>query len=443
MSENLSSSEKGCPKPPEGGQASAKPALSPGIVRILAGRFGYVLCAQWGSSLLTGVFLILLARSGPELFGFFTLAMALGALVNLATDAGLKDYLVPLMSERRAHMRRILARAVFLQTILLLASLAALALLSLYLEYGPQKSAVSLLVSAGMGLSTAMQSFFVLCRIRGRQDTEMRITVPASFAGSLFGIVCLLLQAPPALLACFKLVESTFMLILVGRALRWRLGAFPTGEICRVGEWRQGFSFTGIAVCGLLYNKLNMYVLDQHSGSYALGLYNAPWEIVDGLSVLISGALLAKVLFPHLAGQWQKDKAAFTHMCGIISGGLLLFGAVVTLILFFTGEKFLTLVYGADYLASAPLLYAQLPCLLASSLHNLAAYMLICMQRYRSLLLAYISGLACNMALCALCIPAHGAIGAAWAISGTKIWMAVCTVGLALLFLRTAHRPGR
>ena len=50
--------------------------------------------------------------------------------------------------------------------------------------------------------------------------------------------------------------------------------------------------------------------------------------------------------------------------------------------------------------------------------------------------LAYAGGLACNVALCFLLIPEQGAVGAAWAISGTKILMAVCTVGLALFLLR-------
>ena len=428
--------EKGPSSSPGGTQENESPRAGAGPLRVLAGRFGYVLCAQWGSSLLTGLFLILLARSGPELFGFFTLAMALGALVSLATDAGLKDYLVPLFSEKGANMRRVLARAWCIQAVLLLLSLAVLALFCLPLGYGPQKSVVILLVSAGIGLNTAVQSFFVLCRVRGRQDAEMRITVPAGLAGSLFGIICLLLGAPPALLACFKLVESLIMVALIGKALRWRLGGFPDGIRRWIREWRHGFSFAGIAVCGLLYNKLNMYVLDRYDGSYSLGLYNAPWEIVDGISVLISGALLAKVLFPHLAGQWQKDKPAFRRSCGVTAGGLLVFGLAASAVLFMAGEWLLTLVYGPDYLASVPLLNAQLPCLLFSSLHNLAAYMLMCMQRYRPLLLAYVGGLACNVALCFLLIPDQGAVGAAWAISGTKIWMAVCTVGLALLSLR-------
>jgi O-antigen/teichoic acid export membrane protein len=419
----------------------ATPATGGGTARLLAGRFGYVFCAQWGSSLLTGVFLIVLARSGPELYGFFTLAMALGALVNLATDAGLKDYLVPLLAARRAPVRRILARALLLQTALFLAALAVLALLCPLLDYGPQKSAVILPVAAGMGMYAALQSFFVLCRVRGRQDTEMRVTVPASLAGSLFGIACLLLGAPPPLIACFRLVESSVAAILIGRTLRWRLGGFPAAPRQWIGEWRQGLSFTGMAVCALLYNKLNMYVLDSSAGAYALGLYNAPWEVVDGLSVLVSGAFLSKVIFPHLAGLWEKDRPAFRRACAVLGGGLPLFGALLCCALGAAGESLLPLVFGEEYLASAPLLRAQLPCLPAAALHNLAACMLMCMRHFRPLLLAYCSGLVCNIILCWLLIPGGGALGAAWAISGTKIWMAACSSGLALAALR-ARNPG-
>ncbi|MDL2290955.1 oligosaccharide flippase family protein, partial [Desulfovibrio sp. OttesenSCG-928-F20] len=96
---------------------------------LLSRRFGFMLCAQWGSGLLAGIFLILLARLGPEIFGLFSLAMALGVLVTMLTGAGIENYLVPLLSGERAPMRRVLGQALRIQTVLLLASLLLLALL--------------------------------------------------------------------------------------------------------------------------------------------------------------------------------------------------------------------------------------------------------------------------------------------------------------------------
>lgn len=413
-----------------------------GLPGLLARRFGCMVCAQWGSGLLSGVFLVLLARSGPELFGLFSLALALGVLVTMITGAGFENYLVPRFTEGRVHMRRILVQTLYIQAGLLLLSLFLLVALCGILGYDAGKTRLILVIAAGLGPTAMAQSFFVLCRVQGRQDTEMRIRIPAGLLGSGFGIACLLLGAPPILTACFKLVEALVLFLLIGLALRWRFGDFPTRLLGWIGRWRDGFFFAGIAVCGLLYNKLNIYILDIYGGSYALGLYNAPWEITDGLSILISGALVEKVLFPLMAGQWNSDRQAFMHLTGITVKCLLLLGIFAYYVFFVEGDRLLILLYGQDYLASEQLFHAQLPCILAAFLHNLAACMLISMRLYRPVFLVYLSGLVCNVFLCFWLIPTHGALGAAWAISCTKVWMMALTVGLAVrngLELRASH----
>ena len=409
---------------------------------LLSRRFGFMLCAQWGSGLLAGVFLVLLARLGPERFGLFSLALALGVLVTMLTGAGIENYLVPLLSGSRAPMRRVLGQALRIQFVLLLASLLLLALLCFGLGYASGKTLLIMLIAAGLGPAAMAQSFFVLCRVKGRQDTEMRIRIAAALAGNCFGIVCVLAEAPLPLIACFKLVESLALWLLIGMALHWRFGG--GGENARrwLGRWRHGFLFAGISICGLLYNKLNLYLLDHFADSRALGLYNAPWEIVDGLSILISGALIEKVMFPLMAGQWRKDPRAFMRFNRITVQCLLLLGLVSSYVLYVEADRLLAFLFGGEYRASQALLHAQLPCIAAAFLHNLAACMLVSMQRYKQVFLAYLSGLAVNIVLCGLLIPEHGALGAAWAISGTKVWMMAVTVGLAVMHgleLRAGH----
>jgi O-antigen/teichoic acid export membrane protein len=70
-------------------------------------------------------------------------------------------------------------------------------------------------------------------------------------------------------------------------------------------------------------------------------------------------------------------------------------------------------------------------------LHNLAAYAMISMQRQRLLLWFYVSGLAANMLLCIFLIPAFKLEGAALALTLTKVWVAVLTIG----FFQCAARP--
>ncbi|MDR0827476.1 MAG: oligosaccharide flippase family protein [Desulfovibrio sp.] len=403
-----------------------------GLVHLLARRFGFMLCAQWGSSLLVIVFTVLLARTGPEILGLFTLALAMSILVTMITGAGFENYLIPRFSERRVDKRNLLAQTWLLQACLFLVSLALLALVCIILGYDNEKSLLIFLIAAGMGPIAMSKSFFALCRVQGRHDTEMRIRVPAGLAGSLFGIVALLLEAPLPVIFCFKLLEALVLFMLIGVALRWRLDLIAVKFGAWTNKWRDGFLFTGISVCGLLYNKLNLYLLDQYSGSYDLGLYSAPWEMIDTISALISGALIERVLFPLMAEQWRKDSAAFMRCNRISLQCMLLLGLFTSYLLFMEGDRLLTLIYGAQYHQAAALLYAQIPCILAAFLHNLAACMLLSTQRYRIVFLIYVSGLVWNIILCVTLIPVHSALGASFAITGTKLWMACLTVGFSI-----------
>lgn len=79
---------------------------------------------------------------------------------------------------------------------------------------------------------------------------------------------------------------------------------------------KHGLIFTCMAGCAMFYNKINVIFLKQYGGNADVGGYGVAWETVEGLSVLVSSALLGKVIFPLLAKLWQQDKGAFRHLAG-------------------------------------------------------------------------------------------------------------------------------
>ena len=275
--------------------------------------------------------------------------------------------------------------------------------------------------------------------IRGHYETELRIIVVAALCGSGFGVICLLLGLPLPVLACFKLFEAIVAFYLIGHSLRWRLASTPDTIWRWVKEWRHGIAFGGIAVCALLFNKLNIYLLDYFSGSYALGLYAASWEIVDGLCIIISSTLLGKVMFPYLAGQLRQEKSSFLRTGQVAAQWLLLCGLTLSFALYSVGGQILPLIFGENYTASTAILYAQIPCILSAFLYNLWFYILVCMNRYATLFVVYATALISNVILCFALIPTHGPVGAALAISGTKVFIAItlCTITL----LSGLHKP--
>lgn len=380
------------------------------------------------------LFTVVLARTGPDILGQISIALAYGALIDLATKAGFTDFLVARLNAPGSRPRRVLAEVVVIQLLLYLLSMLCLTAATVILGASLHKTLVIVLIAAGMGGQAVLDSFFVMCRTRGRQDVEMRIRIPASLAASLYGLACLLLDLPLPVLALFKLVEMVVLGLLVGVALKWKL-SWPCLDRASswLGDWKQSLAFAGMAVCALLYNRSSMYLLDSMHGSTAVGWYNAAWEITETVSTLVSSALLGKVIFPVLARQYATDQRVFAIFAEVI-GAVLLYAALPTVYVMLTeGDRVIPLIFGQQYGPSVAVLRALVLTVPAAFLHNLAAYMMISMHREVRLLLVYVSGLVVSLAACVLLIPTGGPSGAAWALSATKVWMASCTVGFTML----------
>jgi O-antigen/teichoic acid export membrane protein len=109
----------------------------------------------------------------------------------------------------------------------------------------------------------------------------------------------------------------------------------------------------------------------------------------------------------------------------------------VIYLLFVESDRILVLIYGPHYAQASLTQRLLTPCVATAFLHNLAAYALISMQRQRLLLWFYVSGLALNVLLCIFLIPSFKLEGAALALTLTKVWVALLTVG----FFQYAARP--
>ncbi len=402
-------------------------------------RLGYVLGAQWTRDIAWTLFTILLARNSPDMLGKIMLALSYGYLVRMAADVGLNDFLLASFARGEGRPRAIIAEVTLLKL-----CLAALALLAAWAITGQQGYDLSLRltvvsISAGLALDGVTDSFFALCQARGRQDVEMRIRVPASLVGIGFGIAMLLMGMPPVFIALYKLLESLILMFFSITALgRNPLAGLKLNQMANVAaQWKNGLIFTAMAACAMVYNKLNVFFLKKHGGDAAVGAYSVAWETVEGMSVLVSSALLGKVIFPMLARLWSEDKNAFRELAGGTARSLWAAALPAIFLIYVESDRFLPFIYGAHYSVSVEAQRLLTPCLATAFLHNLAAYAMIGMGRHGLLLVFYLSGLILNVVLCFVIIPADPVVGAALALTITKVWVAVLTVS----FFQATARP--
>ena len=188
-----------------------------------------------------------------------------------------------------------------------------------------------------------------------------------------------------------------------------------------------------MAACAMFYNKINVIFLKQYGGDADVGGYGVAWETVEGLSVLVSSALLGKVIFPLLAKSWQQDREAFRRLAGQTARTLWAASLPVIFLICVESDRFLPLIYGPNYASAVTAQRLLTPCLATAFLHNLAAYAMIGMRRHKLLLGFYLSGLVLNITM----IPAMPLGGAALSLTITKVWVAILTVS----FFQWAAKP--
>lgn len=402
-------------------------------------RLGYILGAQWTRDLAWAVFTISLARHSPEIMGQIVLALTFGYLVKTFTDVGLNDFLLSVFARGEGRPRALLGEVTWLKLAVLVLALGLAWLVTGWQNYSPELRLIVLCIAAGLGLDAVSDSFFALCQARGRQDVEMRIRIPSALLGIGFGIVCVWLDAPPLCIALYKPLESlccmAFALVALGRNPLAGVGRSGMADLVR--QMKSGLVFTCMAACAMFYNKVNVIFLKEYGSDADVGGYGVAWEMVEGLSVLISSALLGKVIFPLLARFWQQDRAAFARLAGQTARSLWAAALPVIFLLCVESDRLLPLIYGDKYTGAVTAQRLLTPCLATAFLHNLAAYAMIGMRRHRLLLGFYASGLVCNIVCCMTLIPRMPLEGAALALTVTKVWVAVLTVG----FFQWAARP--
>ena len=402
-------------------------------------RLGYILGAQWTRDLSWTIFTILLARQSQGTLGQVMLALSYGYLVKTAADVGLNDFLLSSFARKGANKRRLLGEVSWFKLVLLVVALVATWLVTGWQGYDQDLRLVVLCIAAGFGLDGVSDSFFALCQARGRQDVEMRIRIPAALVGIGYGIACVLMGAPTLAIAVFKPLESILLMAFALKALgRNPLAHFGWAQLRDLPmQLRTGPSFTRMAACGLLHDKLTVFFVKKHAAHAVVGGYSVAWETVEGLSVLVSGALLGKVIFPLMAKTWDEDRDAFRKLSGQTAKSLWAAALPIIFLIFVESDRFLTLVYGAQYSTSVTAQQLLTPCVATAFLHNLAAYAMISMHRHRLLFAFYLSGLVVNLICCFTLIPWSPLVGAALSLTITKVWVAIFTVG----FFQATVRP--
>jgi len=413
---------------------SLTPASSPTGVTShgILGKFLHLASAQTIRDLLHTAFFIYLARMDQSHYGEFQLAFNTAVIVLFLGEFGLNQPLVSSLSKKFGHKGDILVQYTLIKaTILVLGWLGVTAFVMQQRYTGGLTNLIQV-ITAGVGLEALASTFFVACRVQGRQDLEARIRTLGAVCGYGWALGTLALGFQPHWIALFKIIENGINLIggawiainktdiqsltLKGKALA-RTWATAKG----------GLVFVFMALFSILYNKANLFFLQRVAGPNAVAQYSATWEVVDAIQIPISSLLMKSVLYPLFVGLWRHNKDEFDRLKDNSVKWLLGASVPVMFFLFIESDRIIGLIYGQSYTQAMWLQKWLVPAVMFSFIHNLAAYLMMSQHRQNALFWIYGGGLALNVALCALLIPHNPLLGAGLAIVITKGVVGCCT----------------
>jgi O-antigen/teichoic acid export membrane protein len=256
----------------------------------------------------------------------------------------------------------------------------------------------------------------------------------------LFAFVALRLGASPLVaLAALPLSDGLNLALLwlrSGVPLRLKFGFYEPLSILR-----ESFPVGLMAVCVIIYFRVDNLLVFKFAGASALGLYAACYRIIEPALMVPSSfsgttySLLSSPQQQH-AGTAEVRDAVIKTMWPAYA-----FIFAVSSLLFFSGKWFLQHVL-PGYLPGYTILLVLTGALLVRSVNVGVTAVLNSRAKYSTL--AKISGatLAVNLLLVFLLVPPWGAVGAAWAAVFTEVFNC-CLQGrsLAALFISLSSRP--
>jgi O-antigen/teichoic acid export membrane protein len=420
------------PNPP---QKASRPSY--GIVS----KFAHLAGAQWIHDALHTFFLIYLARLSTSDYGEFMVAFGLASIILFLGEFGLNQPLVSSLSKKYSHKGDILAQYTLLKGILLVAGWIGVVIFIYWQGYTSGLKNLVMVISAGVGLEAIASSFFVAIRVEGRQDLEGRIRVVSGVLGYGYAISLLALGAAPHWIALFKVIENVSNLA-GGVWMALRKTDFTGLTLKRKSlarTWataKHGTTFVLMALAAILYNKANLYFLQGQAGPTKVAQYSVTWELVDGISILVSNLLLRSILYPLFVRLWKSDRREFKRLANNSVRWLIGASIPIMFVLFIESDRLIGLIYGGAYHDAMWMQKWLVGTIICGFVHNLSAYLMMSQGKQRLLLFIYIGGLALNLGLCYTLIPTDPLLGTCLAMLITKAAVAVTTTSYCQATMR-------
>jgi PST family polysaccharide transporter len=351
---------------------------------------------------------------GPAQYGLLGYALAFVTLFGVLANAGVDRVVVRELARRPGERDAILGAAFALKLAGGALGVAGAIAAALALAPGDPRWAALVALAA---FSLLAQAFDVVDLWFQSQLQARRAVIARNAAFLAFAAVKLALIAAGAPLAAFAaaLLGEAWLAAL---ALSW---AYRRSGL-RLGAWRLGepgallaesLPLLASAVMVTLYMRIDQVMLGRMAGADAVGVYAAGIALSEAWYA-VPVALVASAA-PLLSAARERDTAEYRRQMVALFRWLAILSVAFALPVSLLAGPLIALIFGDAYAAAAPVLAIHVWAGLFVALGMAGGQYLVNEGAGRVVLLRTAIGAAVNIALNLVWIPAHGAVGAAWA----------------------------
>lgn len=378
--------------------------------------------------------LILLMNYLPvDEYGKYTYILEFILIFAFFSDGGFTQYIIKETSQNPEKINSIYAQAQSAQVLISL-----LMLLLIILTAYPLNSSMDFFLLLIYGFSVVISACFApilaVLVASGRKDLIFYKDIMLSSAKLIFTAIGIVLKQPLIYFICLGFLNCIVLLLLY-LYTRWekKFTYFFKNRINFSESWsflKQGLIFTILMAANVIYNKIDIIMLEKMVGSAEVGYYSGATRFIYPF-MFISTAFMTAI-FPSLA-KHAKDSVSFNKIQYTALFYLGSIGIVLSTVLFFCSSAIFHFFFGSKYDISIPIFNVLVWYLAIVFIYGSISNNLVAKNKIKFLVILNVVMIGLNIGINFLLIPSYGALGAAIATITCEI---IILIAASLYYLK-------
>jgi O-antigen/teichoic acid export membrane protein len=392
----------------------------------------YLLAAQAPIQAVNAVYIVLLARwLGREAFGVYAAIWTILSFFATLGEQGLALYITRDIAREPDLASNRLSNGLAVGLMLGVASSAAMAVLALLLGYPPSVVGLAALVGIALWLRNPWSVLAGGFNAFQKMGVSSALMVAMSVTNAVVGLTCLVAGWGLVGVVVGAIVANAATLSLAAWLAHRDLPRISALCVSR-SEIRRllcaSLPFGARALLGIVYFRADVVMLSVLAGFEAAGLYQSAYKVLE-LAIMLPGALnlaLYPVLSALHGGSRDRLRAVFEQQSVYLAA----IGLPLAAFLVWLAHPLISLLYGAEYESTVPILQWLAVAVLLAYLNAPLISVATSSDFQVEVTVRNMVALVVNIGLNLLLIPPLGGQGAALAMIGSEIVLFVALLPL-------------